>query len=67
MKQFHQKYNQVSENQGKDALKDSINNKSSGKNNHKDVEGNNNPSDEATKEKVPPDDATSAKSNKKTN
>ena len=37
------------------------------KNNHKDVEVNNNPSDKATREKALLDDATSRKSNQKTN
>ena len=53
----------MSENQGKDALKESINNQLLDKNNHKDVEGNNNLSDEATREKELLDDATSDKSN----
>ena len=51
----------------KDALEESINNHSLDKNNHKDVEGNNNRRDEATIEKELLDNATSDKSNQKTN
>ena len=57
----------MSDNLGKDALKDSIKNQALDDNNQKDVDGNNNPSDETTREKLPLDDATSDKSNKKTN
>ena len=61
------KNSQVFENQGKDSLKDLINNQSLEKNYHKDVEGNNNPIDEGTKEKVLLEDTTFDKSDQKIN
>ena len=61
------KYNQASENEGKDVLDDSTKNQAFDKNSHKDVDGSNNPDYKASKKKVLPDDATSDKSNRNTN
>ena len=61
------KNTQASENRGKDGLKDLSKNHLLEKNSHKDVEGNENPIDEARKKIVLPDGATSDKSNPNTN
>ena len=57
----------MSQNQGKDALKDSTKNQASEKNIHKDIQGRNRPDYKASKKKVQPDDATSDKCKQNTN